>query len=145
MLEIRQVQPDDIFSVVSIAYDMLPERYNPAIFNQFYEAFPEGFLVAEIHHALLGFLVGIRIDRHQARILMLAVKKPHQRHQIGSKMLIRFLNDMRTYGITTVELEVRTTNHIAIDFYRKHGFTIQETLAHFYQNGDAAYQMRRDL
>jgi ribosomal protein S18 acetylase RimI-like enzyme len=76
---------------------------------------------------------------------MLAVKKQHQRHQIGSKLLIRFLNNMRTYGITTVELEVRTTNNIAIEFYRKHGFAIQETLTHFYQNGDAAYQMRRDL
>jgi ribosomal protein S18 acetylase RimI-like enzyme len=145
VLEIRQVQPDDIFSVISIAYDLLPERYNPAIFNQFYEAFPEGFLVAELNLSVLGFLVGTRIDRYRARILMLAVKKQHQRHQIGSKLLIRFLNNMRTYGITTVELEVRTTNNIAIEFYRKHGFAIQETLTHFYQNGDAAYQMRRDL
>ena len=145
MLEIRQVQPDDIFSVISIAYDLLPERYNPAIFNQFYEAFSEGFLVAELNHSVLGFLVGMRIDRHRARILMLAVKKQHQRHQIGSQLLIHFLNEMRAYGITIVELEVRTTNRIAIEFYRKHGFAIQETLAHFYQNGDAAYQMRRDL
>jgi ribosomal protein S18 acetylase RimI-like enzyme len=145
VLEIRQVQADDIFSVITIAYDMLPERYNPAIFNQFYEAFPEGFLVAELHHALLGFLVGTRIDRNHARILMLAVKPPYQRQQIGSKLLLRFLKDMRTCGMTMVELEVRTNNHVAIEFYRRHGFSIQETLAHFYQNGDAAYQMRRDL
>jgi ribosomal-protein-alanine N-acetyltransferase len=145
VLELRQVQPDDIFSVITIAYDMLPERYNPAIFNQFYEAFPEGFLVAELHHAVIGFLVGTRMDAHRARILMLAVKTQHQRRQIGSQLLLRFLNDMRTYGITIVELEVRTTNRIAIDFYRKYGFEIQETLSHFYQNGDAAYQMRRDL
>jgi ribosomal protein S18 acetylase RimI-like enzyme len=145
VLELRQVQPDDIFSVISLAYDMLPERYNPAIFNQFYEAFPEGFLVAELHHTIVGFLVGTRIDAQRARILMLAVKTQHQRHQIGSQLLLRFLNDMRTYGITIVELEVRTTNRIAIDFYRKYGFEIQETLSHFYQNGDAAYQMRRDL
>lgn len=145
MLEIRQVQADDIFSIISIAYDMLPERYNPAIFNQFYESFPEGFLIAELHHSIIGFLIGTRIDRHRARILMLAVKKPYQHQQTGSKLLLRFLNDMRTYGITTIELEVRINNRVAIDFYRKHGFAIQETLAHFYQNGDAAYQMRRDL
>ncbi len=145
MLEIRQVQADDIFSVISIAYDMLPERYNPAIFNQFYEAFPEGFLIAELHHTIIGFLVGTRLDHHRARILMLAVKKPYQRQQIGSKLLLRFLNDMRTYKITAVELEVRINNSSGIEFYRKHGFAIQDTLKHFYQNGDAAYQMRRDL
>jgi ribosomal protein S18 acetylase RimI-like enzyme len=139
------VQPDDIFSVISLAYDLLPERYNPAIFNQFYESFPEGFLVAELHHAVVGFLVGTRIDADRARILMLAVKTQHQRHQIGSQLLLRFLNDMRNNGMTIVELEVRTTNRIAFDFYRKYGFAVQDTLAHFYQNGDAAYQMRRDL
>ncbi|HVQ01538.1 MAG TPA: GNAT family N-acetyltransferase [Candidatus Thermoplasmatota archaeon] len=145
MLEIRQVQSDDIFSVISLAYDLLPERYNPAIFNQFYESFPEGFLVAELNHAVIGFLVGIRVDVLRARILMLAVRKPHQRHQIGSQLLLRFLNIVRAFGATMVELEVRTNNRVAIEFYRKHGFSVQDTLSHFYQNGDAAYQMRRDL
>ena len=145
MLDIRQVQPDDIFSVISLAYDLLPERYNPAIFNQFYESFPEGFLVAELNHAVIGFLVGTRVDAKRARILMLAVRKPQQRQQIGSQLLMRFLNVVRTFGATMVELEVRTNNRVAIEFYRKHGFTIQDTLKHFYQNGDAAYQMRRDL
>ena len=145
VLEIRQVQPEDIFSVVTLAYDTLPERYNPAIFNQFYESFPEGFLVAELHHALIGFFVGTRIDQKKARILMLSVKKQHRRHHIGSALLVRFLNDMKRYEITQVELEVRTTNHIAIEFYKKHGFTIQETLPRFYQNGDDAYVMSRDL
>lgn len=145
MLEIRQAQPDDIFSVIHLAYDTLPERYNPAIFNQFYESFPEGFLVAELHHTLLGFLVGTRIARDKARILMLAVKKQQQRRHIGSSLLIRFLSDMRNLGITEVELEVRTTNLIAIEFYKKQGFAIQETLPGFYQNGEAAYLMCRDL
>lgn len=145
MLEIRQVRPEDIFSVISLAYNTLPERYNPSIFNQFYESFPEGFLVAELNHALIGFLVGTRIDPHKARILMLAVKKQQQRHHIGSTLLIRYLSDMRNYEITEVELEVRTSNHIAIGFYKKHRFAIQETLPEFYQNGEAAYLMNRDL
>jgi ribosomal-protein-alanine N-acetyltransferase len=145
VLEIRQVQADDIFTVISIANEMLPERYNPAIFTQFYEAFPQGFLIAELHRVIIGFLIGVRLDPHRARILMLAIQTPHQRQQTGSKLLLRFLNDMRAYGVTAVELEVRTNNRSAIEFYRAHGFTIQETLTHFYQNGDAAYQMRRDL
>jgi ribosomal-protein-alanine N-acetyltransferase len=58
---------------------------------------------------------------------------------------VRFLNDMRRHEITEVELEVRTTNHTAIEFYKKHSFSIQETLPRFYQNGEDAYLMRRDL
>jgi len=41
-----------------------------------------------------------------------------------------------------VELEVRTTNTVAIGFYKKHGFDVVDTLPNFYQNGEDAYTMK---
>jgi ribosomal protein S18 acetylase RimI-like enzyme len=32
-----------------------------------------------------------------------------------------------------------------VEFYKKHGFTIKEKVNAFYQNGDDAYIMKRDL
>jgi [ribosomal protein S18]-alanine N-acetyltransferase len=145
VLIIRRVEPDDIFPVIALAFDTLPERYNPTIFSRFYESFPEGFLVAYHSDLLLGFLVGIKTTPSTARILMLAVKDTHRKQRIGSALLEQFLREMRAYQVTGVELEVRTSNQGALRFYQRCGFIIQEMLPRFYQNGEDAYSMRKEL
>lgn len=145
MLTIRCVQPQDVFSVIKIAYEALPERYDPRIFNSFYESFPQGFLIAEKHHKIIGFLVGIKTHDTRAKILMLSVNNNHRKQGIGSALITKFLQEMVLQNIKQVDLEVRTNNKIAVTFYKKHGFDIIETIARFYQNGEDAYSMRRIL
>jgi ribosomal-protein-alanine N-acetyltransferase len=145
VLKIRRVQPNDIFPVITLAYDTLPERYNPIIFNQFYEAFPEGFLVAFEENIIVGFVIGIKTTPNVARILMLTVKATHRKRGIGSALLTQFLKEMINHNVTSVDLEVRISNHEALLFYKKQGFTIQRILPNFYQNGENAYNMRRIL
>jgi [ribosomal protein S18]-alanine N-acetyltransferase len=145
VLRIRPVQPQDIYSVITLAYDTLPERYNPAIFNQFYESFPDGFLIAEEFHSLIGFIIGVKTTQTTARILMLSVDDSQRKKGVGSALLRQFLKEMKLYYASGVELEVRITNATAIAFYKKHGFIIQDTLKGFYQNGEDAYSMKKEL
>ncbi|MBN1280380.1 MAG: ribosomal protein S18-alanine N-acetyltransferase [Candidatus Thermoplasmatota archaeon] len=145
MVSIRGVQNHDILPVTRLAHQLLPERYHPAIFNQFYETFPEGFLVAHQNHTTIGFLVGVKTTPQTARILMLAVDPAHRKQGIGSALLSAFLHTVHTQHVVRVELEVRTTNQGAIQFYLKHGFVITETLPQFYQNGQDAYCMSTQL
>ncbi len=145
MLTIRRVQPQDIFSVIKIAHESLPERYQPNIFNTFYESFPQGFLIALKHHKIVGFLIGVKTHDSIAKILMLSVNENHRKQGIGSALLINFLQEMLLQNIRLVNLEVRTNNKIAITFYKKHGFDIQETITGFYQNGEDAHSMRQVL
>jgi len=139
---IRCVQPQDLFSVIKIAHESLPERYTPTLFNSFYESFPQGFLIAEIHHKIIGFLVGIKIHDRCAKILMLSVNKKQRRQGVGSALVHQFLHELLSQNIDIVDLEVRTNNTIAIAFYKKHGFDVQEKISGFYQNGEDAYSMR---
>jgi len=76
---------------------------------------------------------------------MLAVKEKNRKQGIGSALLSQFLSEMKHQNITRVELEVRTTNQDALDFYKTQGFILQEILHHFYQNGENAYSMKKDL
>ncbi len=145
MLKIRRVQANDIFPVITLAYDTLPERYNPSIFNQFYESFPEGFLVALHHHTPIGFLIGIKTTKNTARILMLSVNDNNRKQGIGTALLKQFLSEMKNYEVTQVELEVRTTNQGALEFYKKQGFILREKIQQFYQNGEDAYNMSKEL
>jgi ribosomal-protein-alanine acetyltransferase len=145
VLKIRRVQPQDIIDVIALAYDTLPERYNPMIFNQFYESFPEGFLVVIDQQQLIGFLVGIKTAPATARILMLSILSRYRKQGIGTALLKEFLTIMRHLSVTEVELEVRTTNQGALAFYKKQGFTLQHTIKQFYQNGEDAYVMKKHL
>ena len=145
MLQIRRVQPEDLFAVIKIAHESLPERYQPTIFNTFYESFPQGFLIALKHHKIVGFLVGIKTHDTIAKILMISVNNNYRKQGIGSALIKNFLQEMLSQNIRLVDLEVRTNNKIALAFYRKHGFDIQETITRFYQNGEDAYSMKQVL
>ena len=76
---------------------------------------------------------------------MLAVSKKLRRQNIGSNLLNNFLKELLTQNTKHVELEVRTANKQAIEFYQKHGFDIINIISKFYQNGEGAYIMKRVL
>jgi ribosomal-protein-alanine N-acetyltransferase len=141
VLSIRKFLPTDMFSVIKLASETLTERYNPSLFNYFYETNPEGFIVAEKNHKIIGFLIGVKINFEYAKILMLAVSKPNRKQSIGSELLRHFIKKSIENNIQKIELEVRTTNKSAILFYQKNGFKITEIQKRFYQTGDDAYTM----
>ena len=132
-----------MFSVIKIAAKNLTENYNPSLFNYFYETFPQGFIVAEKNHKIIGFIVGIPLGIENAKILMIAVIESQRKQNIGTKLLNEFLKQTYLLNIKNIELEVKTDNKKAIKFYQKHGFKITEKLNKFYQNGEDAYTMKK--
>ena len=145
MLTIKKFHPTEMFSVIKLASETLTERYNPSLFNYFYETFPEGFIVADTDHKIVGFLIGVKINTEYAKILMLAVLKPYRKQKIGSELLNYFLRIINKINIKKIELEVRTKNKTAIKFYQKNGFKITEIHRKFYQTGENAYTMKREI
>lgn len=143
MLTIRNFQPNDMFSVIKLASETLTEHYNPSLFNYFYETFPQGFIVVEKLHKIVGFIVGVKTSTETTRILMLSISEEHRRQGIGSTLLNHFLKEMSIQNMKHIDLEVRTDNKKAIKFYQKNGFNIIEIIPKFYQNGEDAYKMRR--
>jgi ribosomal-protein-alanine N-acetyltransferase len=144
MFIIRNFKPEDLDQVLQITFESFPERYNPNVFINIYQAFPEGFLVAEkIPNAIVGFLLGVKTSWGAAKILLIAVKSEYRRKGIGSKLLRRFLREMVFNNIKKIELEVRVDNKIAVNFYRKHGFEIIDVIPNFYRDKKDAYVLRR--
>lgn len=145
MLNIRQFQPTDMFAVIKVASETLTERYNPSLFNHIYETSPNEFIVAENAHKIIGFIVGIKINQKMAKILMLSVSKLHQNKRVGTKLLLYFLDKLSKENIKTIELDVRTDNKKAINFYKKNDFKIEEKIKKFYQNGEDAFTMVKQI
>ena len=145
MIEIRQFKPTDMFSVIKLASITLTEQYNPSLFNYFYETFPEGFIIAEYGHKIIGFIIGVKINDLLSKILMLSISEQFQNKKVGSDLLKHFLKKISDEGVRFVELEVRIDNKKAINFYKKHGFKIINEINDFYQNGESAYTMKKEL
>ena len=76
-----------------------------------------------------------------ATICQIAVHPYLQRKQLGSAMMDEIYNDCYAKKIQTLTLEVRVGNIPAINFYKKHGFEIETTKPHYYDNGEDAYYM----
>lgn len=142
MLEIRIVEPKDFFSIIKLSFETLTEVYSPVIFNSFYEAYPNGFLVAEINRKIIGFIIGIKISKTSAKISMMAVNENYRRKKTGSLLLNKLIVQLIREGITQIDLEVNTNNIAAIQFYKRHGFIISDKILKFYQSGDDAYIMK---
>jgi len=134
-----------MFSVIKIASETLTEKYNPSLFNYFHETFPQGFIVAEKNHKIIGFIVGIPTSLTNARILMISISETNRRQKIGSELLKQFLKKISDHNIRNIELEVRTDNDKAVKFYQKHGFNITGKLSKFYQNEEDAYTMKKNI
>ena len=145
MIIIRKFKPKDMFSVIKLASETLTEQYNPSLFNFFYESYPKGFIVAEKAHKIVGFIIGVKTATDSSRILMLAVSEKNRRKKIGSTLLNEFLKIMINEKVKYVELEVRTDNDIAKNFYIKYGFKIKGKIKDFYQDGKSAYTMIKFL
>jgi len=48
-------------------------------------------------------------------------------------------------SVPVLELEVRNSNTVALDFYQARGFEITKKIKGFYSNGDDAYVLGLDL
>ena len=101
-------------------------------------------LVATVQEHLVGFAVMEFRDAH-AHLSLLAVKPSHQRCGIGSHMMVWLEESALVAGIATINLELRSHNHAARDFYRALGFTEADYIPGYYRGVETALRMSRDI
>lgn len=145
MVRIRHAQAEDIVTITQLAYTLLPERYSTGVFTSLFERFPDGLLVAEEGSVIVGFLIGVIPVEASARVLMLGVLPDFRRRGVGGALLHAFEAAMNPYHVSSIHLEVLTTNEAAIMFYRKNGFETQERMRNFYVTGEDAFLMRKPV
>lgn len=142
-MAVRKFEYSDLEDVLRIASSSLEERYSMDFFIYLWQICPDSFLVAEKNGKVVGFIIAIRKDIDEMRILMLAVDEKYRRQGIGSMLMKQIM--MKFPEIRRIYLEVKVNNKEAIKFYKKHGFKIKEKLNNFYTDGSPAYLMEKIL
>jgi [ribosomal protein S18]-alanine N-acetyltransferase len=88
-----------------------------------------------------GF-AGMWIVFDEAHITTIGVDPPYRGRGFGELLLLALIDEAVRRGATWLTLEVRVSNDIAQDLYRKYGFAVQGTRRRYYSdNGEDAYVM----
>ena len=83
------------------------------------------FLVAALENKVIGTLMA-GFDGHRGWVHLLAVLPEFRRQNIGKELMQRAEHDLKAYGCTKLNLQVRSTNKGVIEFYRKLGYLIED-------------------
>lgn len=139
----RNFEHEDLFDVVRLANKSLQETYDGGLFLQLGDLYPEGFIVAEGHDGILGFVLGVVERAYEARILILAVDERARGRGVGARLVKLFETRFLARGIRRINLEVRVTNETAIRLYERSGFEKRKILPAYYADGEDAYLMTK--
>lgn len=85
----------------------------------------ELFLVAVLENKVVGTIMA-GFDGHRGWIHLLAVLPEFRKLNIGRDLMLRVERDIKAYGCTKVNLQVRATNKGVIEFYRKLGYLVED-------------------
>lgn len=138
-LQIRKVKTDDVTAISEIEQASFKDPFPQYFLSQLAEANPETFLVAVIGGKIAGYAVADKWP-DQEHLVSIAVIPESRKKGVGRALLENLLEKVQIGGM---KLEVRRSNKVAIDLYRKNGF-LQTGIAHsYYTDGEDAIQMEK--
>ena len=137
---IREFCPKDLRKVYEIEKMSFPNPYDIKMLKHLFDI-GAGFLVAQVNEYIVGYIIFWIKEEDQGHIVSLAVDNNFRRQNIGSKLLGAAVNIFKKFDMQRINLEVKTQNKEAIDFYRSFGFFCDEKILNYYENGDSAFRM----
>lgn len=140
---VRNVGPDDIYTVIDLEYQNFDYPYPPEVINFLYESHRDTFLVAEKEREVIGFVIGI-VQKKEGHILVIAIRDDYKKKGIGTFLMKKLIDTYKKKGITQLKLEVRASNVAALSMYKNLGFKITNRLKHYYENGEDGFLLRRE-
>lgn len=133
---------NDVQSVFAVLNLNLDDYFAPEVIEFFLAQWPEGQFVAEsITGQIVGAVCCSRLSGNRASVSLLAVDSSVRGRGAGGMLLSNVRRACVMQGIGTIQLEVRTTNTTALEFYKRRGFTVTEFLPSFYNDGGDGYRM----
>jgi ribosomal protein S18 acetylase RimI-like enzyme len=129
---IRPYRPEDEPAVVALWRRIFPDApaHNvPELdIRRKMRVQPELFLLAVEGARLVGTAMG-GYDGHRGWVYYLAVLPEHRRRGVGRALLRRLETELAARGCPKINLQVRSTNRPAADFYRCLGYELEDRIS----------------
>jgi len=141
---IRKATAGDIPRIVQIESQSFKDPYTPLLLMNLLSLYPTGFLVAETHQGILGYMI-IRIISGKGHIIALAVDGAIRGKGVGSNLLKKAIEYFKSRSAKGAWLEVRPSNNSALKFYGKRGFQPLHIIKGYYGDGEDALLLYHNL
>ena len=130
-MEIRPFEPADEAAVVSLwqRCDLTRPWNDPhKDIHRKLAIAPEMFLVGVLEGEVVATVM-FGYDGHRGWINYLGVAPEHQRKGLGRALMAEAERRLRALGCPKINLQVRTANTAAVEFYHRIGFALDDVLS----------------
>ncbi len=143
MITIRKMSEADLDRVMEIERKSFPNPWRRSFFLSDIHR-PDAFcIVAENDGDVVGYLVAW--GGKEVHIANIAVAKELRNQGVGSRLMQEVLQFAKSQSAINVFLEVRVSNINAQRFYRRFGFVPTYVRKGYYENGEDAIVMEREV
>ena len=146
-LQICEVEDKDLDEIILIEEELYLHPWKKKDFE--YEIHENPFaiylkLLDADSNEIMGYF-GFWIKFEQAEITKVSIKRKYQGYKLSKLLMADGEKRMMLAGCESVTLEVRISNIKAINLYQKFNYKIVATRKHYYDNGEDAYLMLKEL
>lgn len=138
----RRADIDDIDRIYAIEQVCFPNPWSRTSFhNEIVNNHFATYFIVEIDDRQIGYC-GVWVIMDEANITNIAILPEYQGNKFGEALLRNVMMFAKAIGAKTMSLEVRVTNIVAQNLYRKLGFQAGGIRKNYYSdNGEDAFVM----
>ena len=142
---IEQMTSKDIDGVFEVEKNCFEHHWSKDAFNKELNNDVARYLVAKIDDKVVGY-VGIWFVMDEGHITNVAVHSDYRGKKIGDKLVQALVELCRNNNIISMTLEVRVSNIVAQNLYKKYGFKLAGIRKEYYSdNKEDAMIMWNDI
>lgn len=132
-LIIRDMKLKDIDGVYNVEKSCFPDPWSKESFKKEIQNKLAKYLVAQIEDKVVGY-VGAWFIIDEAHITNVAVSPEYRGQKIGDKIVKYLIDECNDNKIKAMTLEVRVSNIVAQNLYKKYGFKLAGVRKEYYSD-----------
>ena len=132
-LVIEEMKVDDIDGVFEVEKNCFEDYWSKDSFKKELSNNLARYLVAKVDGKVAGY-VGIWFVVDEGHITNVAVHEDYRGQKIGDQLIKELVQVCKDNKIVSMTLEVRTSNTVAQNLYRKYGFKMAGIRKEYYSN-----------
>ncbi|HSQ34039.1 MAG TPA: ribosomal protein S18-alanine N-acetyltransferase [Peptostreptococcaceae bacterium] len=132
-LIIRYMKLEDIDGVYNVEKSCFPDPWSKESFKKEVQNKLAKYLVAQIEDKVVAY-VGAWFVVDEAHITNVAVSPQYRGQKIGDKIVKSLIDECQENKIKAMTLEVRVSNIVAQNLYKKYGFKLAGVRKEYYSD-----------
>lgn len=141
---IRPMTREDLPVVTALEAEIYPQPWSPGVFESEIDREDRAYLVVDNSQGIAGY-GGMMFVEEDAHITTMAVSPRARRGRLGTRLMLRLVDEARQRGARNLTLEVRASNAAAQRLYDRFGFDRVGVRKDYYRTEDAVIMWARDI